>query len=826
MEGDMVEQDYDEFEMLLGEIPCATSGNHFSRQGSFTAHSRELHKNSTGKAREFSSCNLAANLPSPSRKDSEPYNFPRPPTTRGCASFNGNVAFSKSPEHQKLHRTINCGYENCLTLLLDEMSINENLTSKPSSPASVMNMESPLNHIFLQSGQIVSRQNNTLLGFDATDMSIPPSASIELEKQSPALKRNELVNPCDRIDAECNVNLFKSGNVYEPNQIPESLLGNSTENQQVCPMNTMAMPMNPCFNTYQLLPTAHGVHLPKLYQPNYFVDTQSPPMHLAQPGMFRHSREEESFGRLYQHYLYAQNLQSQRPEIRQVKRSMNFGMGPFNGNNFHQCSGLSIPQHLEHCNQNLHLNDPTIYNNSSLLDYRQYLCQQSTGRLENFWPTNGEKVVSISSLSCSVKDSLGHQSFEVRKQSFPEMFLTRSHGVNSMGVLRPNLVTPDQRFLLDENRLRWSNGDAHLSYGLNNRSLQFDDQSYEGSCLDVFYSGLASKSMQRNFNSVDEISGRIVLMAKDQHGCRFLQRKFAEGSQEDIDNIFSKIIFHIVDLMTDPFGNYLIQKLLEVCNEEKIMFILKVITRNNDELNRISCDMHGTRVVQKIIETVQTPEQISMIVSSLAPNIISVMKHINGNHVAQRCLQYLSKFSMLLIDAAIAHCVELATDRQGCCVLQKCLIHSDDEQKKRLLDEISSYSLILSKDQYGNYVVQYVLDLKDPWATAVVLEQFLGNYDHLSVQKYSSNVVEKCLKLAEKDDFAKIIQELMGSDLLSQILQDPYGNYVMQTALIESKVHEDLHTDLVEAIIALAPTLRSSPYGKKVLSTACLSVKK
>lgn len=87
-----------------------------------------------------------------------------------------------------------------------------------------------------------------------------------------------------------------------------------------------------------------------------------------------------------------------------------------------------------------------------------------------------------------------------------------------------------------------------------------------------------------------------------------------------------------------------------------------------------------------------------------------------------------------------------------------------------------------------NYVVQYVLDLKDPWATAVVLKQLMGNYEHLSVQKYSSNVVEKCLKLTKKDDFSKIIQELLRSPLLSQILQDPYGNYVMQTTLIESKV--------------------------------------
>lgn len=69
---------------------------------------------------------------------------------------------------------------------------------------------------------------------------------------------------------------------------------------------------------------------------------------------------------------------------------------------------------------------------------------------------------------------------------------------------------------------------------------------------------------------------------------------------------------------------------------------------------------------------------------------------------------YFSTFQMgfffslqFVIGAAIAHCVELATDRQGCCVLQKCLHHSDGDQKNRLVAEIAANSLALSQDQYG-----------------------------------------------------------------------------------------------------------------------------
>lgn len=50
---------------------------------------------------------------------------------------------------------------------------------------------------------------------------------------------------------------------------------------------------------------------------------------------------------------------------------------------------------------------------------------------------------------------------------------------------------------------------------------------------------------------------------------------------------------------------------------------------------------YRTRAVQKLIETLKTPEQFSMIVSLLKTGIVILMKNVNGNHVAQHCLQYL-----------------------------------------------------------------------------------------------------------------------------------------------------------------------------------------
>jgi len=100
-------------------------------------------------------------------------------------------------------------------------------------------------------------------------------------------------------------------------------------------------------------------------------------------------------------------------------------------------------------------------------------------------------------------------------------------------------------------------------------------------------------SLPSNFNSLAEAQGYIYLLAKDQHGCRFLQRIFDEGTPKDVQIVFNEIIGHVVELMVNPFGNYLMQKLLDVCNEEQRKQILLMVTEEPGQLVRISLNTHG-----------------------------------------------------------------------------------------------------------------------------------------------------------------------------------------------------------------------------------------
>lgn len=106
-------------------------------------------------------------------------------------------------------------------------------------------------------------------------------------------------------------------------------------------------------------------------------------------------------------------------------------------------------------------------------------------------------------------------------------------------------------------------------------------------------------------------------------------------------------------------------------------------------------------------------------------------------------------------------------------------------------------------DFYRNYVVQFVMDLNIPSATSTLVSQFQGSYVYLSMQKFSSHVVEKCLIVGNDEDRSKIIHELLASSLFEQLLRDPLANYVIQKALEFSQVCAFHHPVLIVIFTSL-----------------------
>ncbi len=62
----------------------------------------------------------------------------------------------------------------------------------------------------------------------------------------------------------------------------------------------------------------------------------------------------------------------------------------------------------------------------------------------------------------------------------------------------------------------------------------------------------------------------------------------------------------------------------------------------------------------------------------------------------------------------------------------------------RVFKQVSRLTMKLVENQYGNYVVQSVLDVAPAGVRTNIKVKMEGKYMRLSKQKFSSNVVEKC----------------------------------------------------------------------------------
>lgn len=216
-----------------------------------------------------------------------------------------------------------------------------------------------------------------------------------------------------------------------------------------------------------------------------------------------------------------------------------------------------------------------------------------------------------------------------------------------------------------------------------------------------------------------------------------------------------------------------------------------------------------------MIEFVSTPAQINILTGSLRNDVVRMIQDLNGNHVIQKCLNHLTSFSsQFIFDAVSENCVAVGTHRHGCCVIQRCIDHATGGQKAQLVASITRHAIPLSQDPFGNYVLQYIFDQNEVNFSTPLVRAFFGKLAMLSRQKFSSNVIEKCLRITEPSVRRVMIQELIHSPEFDRLIDDPYANYVVQTAWeYADEADEEI---LAEKVRPLLPRVRHKPYGRRL----------
>ncbi|XP_051124236.1 pumilio homolog 12-like [Andrographis paniculata] len=317
--------------------------------------------------------------------------------------------------------------------------------------------------------------------------------------------------------------------------------------------------------------------------------------------------------------------------------------------------------------------------------------------------------------------------------------------------------------------------------------------------------------------TVEQIRGNLYALATDQVWSGALNFKLEqEFSEADTEMILPEVMQNLTELMRNQFGSQFFQNFFAACNENQRTRIMMSLSKAPFKLISICLNPHGGRAIQKLFEKL-SPNQILLAASALSFGAVVLATDPNGQHVIQHCLRNFPVQVNEHIFREIANnCYKIATNKSGCCVLQSCIENSTGEAREQLIAEIKENALDLAQDPYGNYVVQHLIGLKMPGVITDLVRRFQGCFASLSCNKYASNVVEKFLQESGENHITEIILELLESPTASVLLTDPYGNFVIQSALSNGQGH--VRDTLLNFIQANAPSMQSNLYGKKILA--------
>ena len=84
--------------------------------------------------------------------------------------------------------------------------------------------------------------------------------------------------------------------------------------------------------------------------------------------------------------------------------------------------------------------------------------------------------------------------------------------------------------------------------------------------------------------------------------------------------------------------------------------------------------------------------------------------------------------------------------------------------------KIADFTQTFVRNPYGNYVVQYVLELKMVEVNKRIGEKLLGSLLLLGMEKFSSNVIEKCLEHNCSEIKEAMVKEILSADTFYDFL--------------------------------------------------------
>ena len=275
------------------------------------------------------------------------------------------------------------------------------------------------------------------------------------------------------------------------------------------------------------------------------------------------------------------------------------------------------------------------------------------------------------------------------------------------------------------------------------------------------------------------VKGAFLNIIKNQKGSKIFQKYLKTTHCDILHQIFIELKPNLEEIITDFYANYFCKRFFTFLNQKDRIDFLYVIEKS---LVKLSSDGIGTYPIQTIIEHVGSKNEKNIIINALKDSIKELSFDAFGTHVLEKLLAcFEEEYVTFIYNYIVDNFLELANNSNGICIIKKLLSFT---HKKNLHDKlkiiVKENALQLISHPFGNFVIQVVVECWNDYKDILYL--FDKKYYSLSLEKYASNVVERCI---EKDEniLNNYIEEIININKICEVMKSNYGNYVIQKAI-------------------------------------------
>ena len=243
----------------------------------------------------------------------------------------------------------------------------------------------------------------------------------------------------------------------------------------------------------------------------------------------------------------------------------------------------------------------------------------------------------------------------------------------------------------------------------------------------------------------------ILQCFKSQTNTKQLQKSLVGISKENINYIINELSGNFRFSIKNKNGNYFCSNLIKICTKEQR---LKIVKELSNTISQDSIDEFGTHPIQNLIEIASSEEEFQLILSSFKDfnDISSPSLNKYGTYVIQKIIIHIPEelrinFNYIFVNFI---CV-LSRDAYGILTLKEFINHSKDKIIiKRFCDTISTNFINICENKYGNYLIQYLLEIWWNKEEGKFLKnKIISKFSILSQNDYSSHVCTFFIKLTD-----------------------------------------------------------------------------